>query len=250
MSTLLSGATTSFRGATMDDWWRLSARYPEFRKQSHAMLKDFGYMALMELIEEQAPCRFLEFGHGFNSTLLAKFGAACEAHGVDDYQGLPYFPPKHEWEELYENWIRTPCPDAHLHRGLLGDGDIEGLAANSFDLLVSVSVLEELPPEVLERVVAHSYELLKPGGMFAGSFDVQLKHTDRVDPFVDAIRQAGFEMDRVETPNWESRFNELLIESPSTVMLTYQMAEGDDRVFNGHWSSLWFVIRKPEGAAS
>ncbi|MEZ6212436.1 MAG: class I SAM-dependent methyltransferase [Phycisphaerales bacterium] len=232
--------------ATMNEWWRLNARYPEFRKPSHAMLKDFGYMKLMDLVDEVGPRRLLEFGHGFNSTLLARCQDRCEVFALDDYQGLPYFPPLEDWEQMYDEYIRKPCPNATLVRGLLGaDDPLPQLEPETFDLIVSVSVLEELPREAFDPVVSHAARLLAPGGLFAGTFDVMLKWPNSINPLVQAIRNAGLELETPEPNRLAADFNELLIESPSTVMITYQMAEGDTRKFNGHWSSAWFVARKP-----
>ncbi len=230
--------------ATMNEWWRLNARYPEFRKPSHAMLKDFGYMKLMDLVDEVRPKRLLEFGHGFNSTLLARCQDRCEVFGLDDYQGLPYFPPLEDWQQMYDEYIRKPCPNATLVRGLLGAGDIPELPDNAFDLIVSVSVLEELPRDAFVPVVSHAARLLAPGGLFAGTFDVMLKWPNSINPLVDAMNKAGLQLETA-APRLQADFNELLIESPSTVMITYQMAEGDTRKFNGHWSSAWFIARKP-----
>lgn len=72
-----------------------------------------------------------------------------------------------------------------------------------------------------------------------------LKWPNSINPLVQAIRNAGLELETPEPNRLAADFNELLIESPSTVMITYQMAEGDARKFNGHWSSAWFVARKP-----
>ena len=231
--------------ATMDEWRQLSKKYPEFRKESHAMLKDFGYMKLIDLIETQKPKRLLEFGHGFNSTLLARFQNTSETFGIDDHQSLPYFPPKEQWDALYGDLIRTPCPNAHLVRGLLGRGDTLGLDNASFDMIVSVSVLEELQPDELSNVIADCVDLLAPGGIFAGTFDVQLKHIERINPLLNAFKTHGMTIEKnaIQCPSPD--FNSLLVESPSVVMLTYQMAENENRTFNGHWSSVWFMVRKP-----
>lgn len=232
--------------ATMNEWWRLNQRYPEYRKPSHAMLKDYGYMKLMDLVDEVQPRRLLEFGHGFNSTLLARCQHTCEVFALDDYQGLPYFPPREDWEQMYDEYIRKPCPNATLVRGLLGgDNDLPSLEPGSFDLIASVSVLEELPREAFMPVISHAARLLAPGGLFAGTFDVMLKWPNSINPMVEAVRAVGLEMTTPAQNRLAADFNELLIESPSTVMLTYQMAEGDARKFNGHWSSAWFIARKP-----
>jgi hypothetical protein len=38
---------------------------------SHAVLKDYGYMAIMDYLDERPDAyRILEFGHGFNAMLF------------------------------------------------------------------------------------------------------------------------------------------------------------------------------------
>jgi SAM-dependent methyltransferase len=234
------------RFATMDEWWRLTARRPDYRRESHHLLKDYGYLKLIDCVEQTRPSRLLEFGHGFNDTILRRFQDECEVYGIDDYQALPYFPGRAEWEAMYEERLVDPCPRAHLVRGLLGDGDVPELEEGTFDLIASISVLEELDEEAVARVIGHAERLLAPGGLFVGTFDVPLYapgHTGRLTRSVDA---SGLQY--VEPPAIESTgdFNALLIESPTVVMLTYQMADGDERTFRGHWGSVWFVLQKPD----
>jgi len=236
------------RYATMDEWWQLTATQPEYRKESHHLLKDYGYLKLIDYIERARPRRLLEFGHGFNDTVLKRFQDECEVYGLDDYQALPYFPKRDEWEAWYRRYIVEPCPRAHLVRGLLGAGEIPALDEGTFDLICSVSVLEELDEESVRRVIAHAERLLAPGGVLVGTFDVPLYAPGYTGRLTRAVAGSGLRFH--ETPALEDStdFNALLIESPTVVMLTYQMCDGDDRSFRGHWGSAWFVVEKP-GAA-
>jgi SAM-dependent methyltransferase len=229
--------------ATMNEWWRLTGRYPDFRRMSHALLKEFGYMRLMDLFDVRKPARALEFGHGFNPTLLQHAQPMCEMHAIDDDMQLPYFPTGQEWEALYDEHIRSACTDCHLHRGLLGgEHDLE---PGAFDLVASVSVLEELDPDDLDRVVADAANLLAPGGLLAGTFDIMLSWPAHIERLRDACGRAGLILpapeDDFENPDW----NALLLESPSCVMTIYQMNQSEPRQFSGHWSAVWFVAEKP-----
>src|SRR5690349_2731131 len=55
---------------SVEEWWRLTDKYPEFRQPSNLTLKEYGYMKLFELIEEHRPERVLEYGHGFSGKLF------------------------------------------------------------------------------------------------------------------------------------------------------------------------------------
>lgn len=228
--------------ATMDEWWRLTGRYPSFRRHTHALLKEYGYMRLMDLFDTVRPSRALEFGHGFNATLLEHAQSMCEMHALDDDQQLVYFPSGDEWQDLYDKSIAAVCDGCHLHRGLLGSGD-HGLEPGSFDLIASVSVLEELEPSVLGRVVADCADLLAPGGRLTGTFDLMLKYPKLLANLTDACTDAGLVIP--EPPNTDGLdWNATLIECPSVVMCTYQMGQPDNRAYSGHWTACWFVAEK------
>jgi len=236
--------------ATMDEWWALTATYKDHRRPSHALLKEHGYLRLFQLLEQLEPERALEFGHGFNHSLLSRFQDSIEMHGVDDYQALPYFPPRDEWETYYDQHIRANCKACTLHRGLLG-GDGLDVEPGSFDVIVSVSVLEELPREELERVLAHAARLLRPGGrsVFAGTFDVQINRLEILDHFHSALRAAGFEVPPAQEWVRPTVGDNVLLESPTTVMMTYYMGQGErDRRFAGHWGTAWFCLKLADRA--
>jgi hypothetical protein len=86
---------------TVDDWYCLSLKYRQFHRVSDTSLKDYGYMAIMDYLDSHAANNILEFGHGFNPTLLERYSKARNVWGVDDYQGLAYFgtPDRNAWEK-------------------------------------------------------------------------------------------------------------------------------------------------------
>jgi hypothetical protein len=43
-----------------------------------------------------------------------------------------------------------------------------------------------------------------------------------------------------------SDLTQVVIENPSMVMFAYQHAEGVDRKYTGHWTTLFFSARKPQ----
>ena len=61
---------------TVDDWYCLSLKYRQFHRVSDTSLKDYGYMAIMDYLDSYAANNILEFGHGFNPTLLERYSKA------------------------------------------------------------------------------------------------------------------------------------------------------------------------------
>ena len=82
---------------TVTDWWDLTREFPEYRKVSEAVLKDYGYLEIMRFIRTKRPARVLEFGHGFSNRLFKAFESQVEMHGLDDDQGFHYFPNGDDW---------------------------------------------------------------------------------------------------------------------------------------------------------
>ncbi len=238
-----AAVSPSLEFATMTEWWRLTGRYPEYRRYSHALLKEYGYMRLMDLFDTVRPKRALEFGHGFNATLLEHGQGMCEMHGIDDDHGLVYFPSGEEWESLYAKSVASVCTGSVLHRGLLGGGNHD-LEEGSFDVIASVSVLEELDPDVLDEVVADCARLLAPGGRLAGTYDLLLSEPTRLCRFTDACEKAGLVIPKALTLD-DVDWNAALLECPSVVMCTYQMGQEEEgREYDGHWTASWFVAQK------
>ena len=233
---------------TMDDWWQLTREFPQFRKASDSVLKDFGYMSLLREIRQQRPKRVLEFGHGFNKTLfeLSENDANVEMWGVDDFQGLHYFPDRKGWEETYQDELVTRFPKAKFARGLLGEHKRKSteLPEGYFDMVCSVSVLEEVPLKAATDIVSHCYQLLRPNGVFMGTHDICLRNMERIKLFIDACCACGFQCEGVRTPT-ELDGTGLLIENPTVVMLNYQNDEGEHRRYRGHWTTLLTRMLKP-----
>jgi hypothetical protein len=134
---------------TVDDWYRLSLKYRQFHRVSNEVLKDYGYMAIMDYLDSHAANNILEFGHGWNPTLFERYGKVRNIWGVDDYQGLAYFgtTDRDAWEKRFDDEVRSKAPRCTFVRGLLGGSPGADLPDNYFDVVCSVSVLEEVPIE-------------------------------------------------------------------------------------------------------
>lgn len=237
--------------ATVDQWWQLAKHRPAYRQFTQTPLKDFGYLRILQDLQQLGARRVLEFGCGLwmapDKNLFDLF-PDCELWGVDDWQDLHYFPPESEWAKQYDA-LRPRFPKAKFLRGLIGQPPLlETLPRGYFDAVVSVSVLEEIP-DFHQSVFAHAFELLRPGGWLLGTFDFcatplpAYPWQNWPHASVDAQRAAGFELcDDCKPPKCVDR---LLLENPVGVMLYYESGEGEDRKYWGHFGSMYTAARKP-----
>jgi SAM-dependent methyltransferase len=251
---------------TMDIWWNLTRAYPEFRKVPNAILKDIGSMMLFEIFKANAPKRVLEFGQGY-SRIIADFCAdrGIFYTGVDDLAEDYYVDrniPQTQKTAVIQKLDASLASTEYVRfvRGRLGEASTKHLAPESFDAICSTSVLEEIPMTAMPGVIEHSARLLRPGGMFLGTFDSPMGHTYYPEMFFRMLLGAGFVLtDPRETFATASAFmiNEaryeidmslVATENPPLSMLHYQHAEGEDRKYCGHWTTLFFVARlQPRG---
>ena len=236
---------------TVDDWWRLSAAYPEFRRPSLTPLKDYGYLEALHRIDELHPNRVLEFGHGLahsNDFTLYRRGDKMELWAVDDYQALYYYPSEPEWLKAYATFT-SRYPKVKFVRALLGSRERTRtlIPENYFDLVFSVSVLEEVSLQAFGEIVAHCFALLVPGGHLVFSHDLRVGHPKRLRRVLQALQQAGFQV----RSRWRDRFfpdwKNVLLEHQLMVMLSYQSNEPADqrRRYQGNWTTFIVDALKP-----
>jgi len=242
----VAGSYPLLKLPTVDDWYTLSLRFREYCQVSHTLLKDYGYMQIMDYLDGCEARNILEFGHGFNAALFERYGKNRAMCGVDDFQGLAYLgtPDRNAWEERFEHEVRAKAPGCTYRRGLLGSNSTAGLPEGYFDIVCSVSVLEELSTDVLTDVLKHVARLLKPEGVMIGTHDLLLETEDprRLREYTSALADAGLDYGAASPTMDIGR--RTLLESPSAAMLWYQGHLGTDRPFWGHWSTIWTVATK------
>lgn len=109
------------------------------------------------------PCRVLEIGGGepVVSGMLSELG--YDVTLVDPYDGFGNGPTEFE---IYS----AKFPHVRLVRDYFRSG-MAGFQPNSFDLILSVSVLEHIPAEALDSCFAAIREFLRPGGTSFHCFD-------------------------------------------------------------------------------
>lgn len=221
---------------TVAEWWRLTRDFPRFRKSPQTPLKHFGYLAIGERIRRYKPQRILEFGHGFNPTLLQWFQDEHEVWGIDDCGGRPYMPEKDQWEAMYHQSIVKHCPKVHLVRGLIGKLEPGLVPENYFDLICSVSVLEEIKD--LESLLTQIHRLLRPGGITINSFDWRLNNRKKYRRFVEAHWKAGFDIATRSKRPPRFDIHEILLEHCTNVIAFYQGDQTEERRYRGHYGTL------------
>jgi SAM-dependent methyltransferase len=232
---------------TVDDWFALTQKYKEYQRVSPSVLKDYGYMAVMDYIDSSPGQNILEFGHGFNSTVFVRYEKTRNVWGIDDWQGLSYFPQDRKiWDKQFEDWVRVKAPDCTYKQGLLGSDCKADMPENFFDIICSVSVLEEVSIKVVRDILKHAARLLKPGGVLIGTHDLLIDSPDRVEEYAQAHADAGLDL---QEPSPQVNLSPyVLLENPTCAMLYYQHYQGEGRKFWGHWATIWTVAQKPSGA--
>ncbi|MEO8446316.1 MAG: class I SAM-dependent methyltransferase [bacterium] len=208
-----------------DHWWDIAKRHTELSNHPNT-LKPLGYAFIFELIEAFKPKRVLEVGHGAGSFLFSTFKDKIEVWGLD----AEVKDSSVSVEDLKN--VRIWHPEVRFVEGLLGSNLAE-LPDNYFDLVFSVSVVEHIPEEVLPSVFKDAYRILKPGGIFAHSYDVY--YGQNVKALFDAYETAGFDwLKQKDTMNvfWEkwlcpdgnipsSLFEKVVTENPMFVSEVY-----------------------------
>ena len=234
---------------TMDDWYSLAQRYPQYLKVTNTTLKDYGHMACMEFVDQTfsdrgKDVRLLEFGHGFSPQIMERFQSKHEVWGADRDQGLHYF-AHINWEENFASKVASRCGDVKFVRELLTSATPSDIIPDSyFDCIMSVSVLEEVPIRTLQNILHGAARKLKPGGYLIGTHDLLCPIAgQRIPQYAAAHREAG--LDLGDVPPIRMDWNNLLLENPLAVMVWYQMDEPKEtRRYHGHYATIYTVARK------
>lgn len=236
---------------SVDDWFLLARTYSAHKKPSFAILKDYGVMRCSQYIEDSFKARgkdvhLLEFGHGFNPEILARFQDKHDVWGLDRDQGLSYFGKGFNWEARFNSDVAPFTQSVRFVRGLLSRSESGKLPDNFFDCICSVSVLEELELPIVADIVSAAFDKLRPGGVLIGTHDVQfaIAH-NRMPAYIEVQRAAGFDIEPMpmmpQLDPWRT-----LVENCGSVMVWYQGAQPEEtRRYWGHFGTCFTVARKP-----
>ena len=260
LQNLVRVRSDGFKIPTVDEWHQLALKYPEYKVVSNTLLKDYGVMACMDFIENQhileraRKLRILEFGHGFNPDVMMQLQSEHEVWGADRDQQLHYFKNILNWDGTFSEKVERYCPKVRFVRELLGETP-SSIPDNYFDVVLSISVLEEVGVSVLRSNLSAAYTKIAPGGYLIGTHDLCLSHTERAEEYVQIQRDVGFELE-FSPDQMTFDCSNVLLENPSVVMRWYQQAHPDDasRKYVGHYGTIFTVARKPlrvlEGTSS
>ena len=238
----------------MDDWFALLRRYETNPRPRGKLLKGYGQMACRAFIEDRfgatgKETRILEMGHGFAPDVMVAFQDKHDVWGVDDDQGKKYF--NHiDWSARYQTHIVSQCPSVTLRRGLVGSAErVADLPEGYFDLIFSISIVEEVPEPVLAAIVAHAARLLKPGGWLIGTHDTrQDMIPERIEKYLRYHRDNGLCIDGA--PCADDIFVDwryAVVEHPDVVMLAYMHNQPfETRKYRGHFTTLFTAAQKRE----
>lgn len=168
-----------------------------------------------------------------------------------DARGLAYYSNRQEWQTKYDA-LKQKHPNVHFVQMLLGDEErARGVIPNHyFDLVISVSVLEELEPKIFERVLRHAFDLLIPGGKLLCSMDLKLGDIDTLSARIASVHKCGFEWNVDESTLKFIGWDNVLMEDQFMIMVHYQNAEGENRRFRGNYTTVMIEAAKPLAAAN
>ena len=139
-------------------------------------LKSMQDLAVYVHLRDLSGKQIAEVGAG-NSRLLPRRAQANTCVAVERYEGQGGGPT-----------TASPIPGVHVVPVFLGESS-PLLAAESFDVVFSISVVEHVPTEELAAFHEDQLRVLKPGGMFIHAIDVYLEdepsayHLQRLDAY-------------------------------------------------------------------
>jgi SAM-dependent methyltransferase len=233
-----------FELARIDHWWDVSRRFPVLRENGRGVLKALGYAHVIQCLPAERPARVLEFGHGWGSPLMDLFAAELELWGLDGHVEVPYWTR----EEFLARaaYCRQQHPRVRYVDGLMGAGR-NALPEASFDVVCSVSVLEELEPPAISEIVADAARLLRPGGLFVNSMDCTTRFTERVEHFFACQEAEGLRFVKPgSSPALDWSIHDVAFEDPCFVMQHYMGYQPDEgRRWPANFATVLSASRRP-----
>ncbi|NIV98166.1 methyltransferase domain-containing protein, partial [Candidatus Saccharibacteria bacterium] len=128
-----------------DPYKRFSGWYDTIFEPLNSGLRAIG----MKMFPAQAGMKVLDIGCGTGAHLRLYQNAGCEVFGIDTSPSM------------FEQANEKLGEEANLH---FGDASNMPYPDNQFDLIVSSTVLHEMPPEVRSDVLEEAKRVLRKGG--------------------------------------------------------------------------------------
>lgn len=147
--------------------WRDCIRGP-FAHQPNNTTRLYEYPWVAEQVRPRTGLRVLEIGGGLSGLQFVFSWLGCDVTNVDpgvDAYGRDWDLSPKRFDELNEAY----GTNVRLIREQLENADLE---KGSFDVIVSVSVIEHMGPERGQSVLSRAAELLRPGGRIVLTLDL------------------------------------------------------------------------------
>ncbi len=152
---------------TKTDYWQwLDDNINTVEPMPAELLKHIQDTFILSVLQKVKGATILEFGGG-HSRILKSLSANNECWNVDKFEGADAG-PKHIVRQRNVKTVKA----------FLGDFS-DDIPSDYFDYVVSVSVVEHIPHDNLERVFSDCARVLKPGGNLVQAIDLYLP--DAVD---------------------------------------------------------------------
>jgi cyclopropane fatty-acyl-phospholipid synthase-like methyltransferase len=146
-----------------------------FAFQTNNTTRQFEYPWAFDALQVRPGLRILEIGGGLAGLQFVLDRAGCDVVNVDPGDGLfnPSWPPTTATMVRLNKLFGTNVTmlNCFLHEARFPD--------ESFDRVVSISVFEHIPPEILSGILSEVRRVLKPGGLLVMTVDLFLD----VQPF-------------------------------------------------------------------
>jgi SAM-dependent methyltransferase len=159
------------RAAGVKNWFSRPDEFDSkgmFGFQINNDTRAFEYPWAFHMGEPTAASRVLEVGGGMSGFqfVLAKAGAKVVNvdPGMENIGGRVH-------EDFFRRANKKFGTDVHLLERKIADVELE---PGSFDVIYSISVVEHIPPEELQRSMERIGQLLRPGGRFVLTLDLFL----------------------------------------------------------------------------
>ncbi|MEO1243082.1 MAG: methyltransferase domain-containing protein [Pseudomonadota bacterium] len=134
------------------------------------LLKHIQDTFILSALKQTRGQRILEFGGG-DSRVLKKLSKSNECWNADKFEGAGAGPTR----VFRQRGVKTV-------KAFLGDFD-EAIPADYFDYVISISVVEHVPSDEVNRVFQDCARILKPGGSLLQAIDLYLPDfADKDDP--------------------------------------------------------------------
>jgi SAM-dependent methyltransferase len=210
-------------------WWNkkdihlLTLKYPGvvFPEGQSWGLKQMGNLFCVNKIKQTKAIQILELGAGFNLFFDRRFGKDCE-YWMADKSGF--------YEDDIFEVARKRRTNTNYIDTFLGEFS-KDLPDNYFDLVFSVSVLEHVPLEDIDKVCDDMARIVRPGGFIAHSIDVTPGSTSKYgEKYYQCLKSSGFNLGPNHDIQWKvdtASKGQILLE-PLSLVYTFHHGYKED----------------------